>query len=164
MRMSTHEIDFMNQLMKSKDITLSQYQALAEFRYQIRKFLHFSENAARGAGLEPQQHQLLLAVKGFAGQGDGPTIGYLAERLKLRHHTTVELVDRMEKRLMVYRRIGKEDRRRVIVGLTKDGEGVLDRLSNEHITEIQQMGPGLIQALQLVIAGSQVGESRTEAK
>jgi DNA-binding MarR family transcriptional regulator len=140
--------------MKSDGITLSQYQALAEFRYRIRKFLHFSENAARSAGLEPQHHQLLLAVKGYAGEVDGPTIGYLAERLKLRPHTTVELVDRMEERLMVYRRIGEGDRRRVIVGLTKTGERILNQLSNEHITEIQQMGPGLIQALQEVLAGT----------
>jgi DNA-binding MarR family transcriptional regulator len=143
---------------------MSQYRALSEFRYQIRKFLHFSENAARTAGLEPQQHQLLLAVKGYAGDGDGPTIGYLAERLKLRHHTTVELVDRMEERLMVYRRIGEEDRRRVIVGLTKNGEGLLDKLSNEHITELQQMGPGLIQALQQVIAGARSGVPQIESK
>jgi len=140
--------------MKSKDIPLSRYQALSEFRYQIRKFLYFSENAARAAGLEPQHHQLLLAVKGFAGEGDGPTIGYLAERLKLRHHTAVELVDRMEERLMVYRRVAQEDRRRVIVGLTKNGEGLLNKLSNEHVTEIQQMGPELIRALERVIAGS----------
>ncbi|MGD0363092.1 MAG: MarR family winged helix-turn-helix transcriptional regulator [Bryobacteraceae bacterium] len=150
--------------MKSKGMTMSQYRALSEFRYQIRKFLHFSENAARTAGLEPQQHQLLLAVKGYAGDGDGPTIGYLAERLKLRHHTTVELVDRMEERLMVYRRIGEEDRRRVIVGLTKNGEGLLDKLSNEHITELQQMGPGLIQALQQVIAGARSGVPQIESK
>src|ERR1700689_2834124 len=105
--------------MKTEDVSPTQYQALSEFRYCIRKFLHFSENAARAAGLEPQQHQLLLAVKGFAGEGGGPTLGYLAERLQLRHHSTVELIDRMEKRLMVYRRVGEEDRRRVIVGLTK---------------------------------------------
>jgi DNA-binding MarR family transcriptional regulator len=138
--------------MKTEDVSPSQYQALSEFRYHIRKFLYFSENAARAAGLEPQQHQLLLAVKGFAGEGDGPTIGYLAERLQLRHHSTVELIDRMEKRLMVYRRVGEEDRRRVIVGLTKTAESLLKNLSNQHIAEIRQMGPGLVTALQRVLA------------
>jgi DNA-binding MarR family transcriptional regulator len=138
--------------MKTEDVSPSQYQALSEFRYHIRKFLYFSENAARAAGLEPQQHQLLLAVKGFAGEDDGPTIGYLAERLQLRHHSTVELIDRMEKRLMVYRRVGEEDRRRVIVGLTKTAESLLKNLSNRHIAEIRQMGPGLVTALQRVLA------------
>ncbi len=139
--------------MKTEDVKPSQYQALSEFRYRIRKFLHFSENAAREAGLEPQQHQLLLAIKGFAGEGDGPTIGYLAERLQLRHHSTVELVDRMEERLMVYRRTGEEDRRRVVVGLTKNGESLIKILSSQHVTEIQQMAAGLIGALQEVLKG-----------
>src|SRR5271155_904801 len=119
--------------MKTENVSLSQYQALSEFRYCIRKFLHFSENAARAAGLEPQQHQLLLAVKGFAGESGGPTIGYLAERLQLRHHSTVELIDRMEKRMMVCRRASEDDRRRVIVSLTKAGQSLLKKLSNQHI-------------------------------
>jgi DNA-binding MarR family transcriptional regulator len=75
-------------------ISPEQVRALSEFRYQIRKFLHFSERAARAHGLEPQQHQLLLAIKGFDGKSHGPTIGYLAERLQVRHHSAVELVDR----------------------------------------------------------------------
>jgi DNA-binding MarR family transcriptional regulator len=137
--------------MKTENVSLSQYQVLSEFRYSIRKFLHFSENAARAVGLEPQQHQLLLAVKGFAGEGGGPTIGYLAERLQLRHHSTVELIDRMEQHRMVYRRVGEEDRRSVIVGLTKSAENLLKSLSNQHISEIRQMGPDLIAALQKVL-------------
>jgi DNA-binding MarR family transcriptional regulator len=137
--------------MKTENVSLSQYQALSEFRYSIRKFLHFSENAARAAGLEPQQHQLLLAVKGFAGEGGGPTIGYLAERLQLRHHSTVELIDRMEQHRMVYRRVGEEDRRSVLVGLTKSAENLLKSLSNQHISEIRQMGPDLVAALQKVL-------------
>ena len=138
--------------MKTEDVSPTQYQALSEFRYQIRKFLCFSENAARSAGLEPQQHQLLLAVRGFAGEGDGPTIGYLAERLQLRHHSTVELIDRMEKRKMVHRRVSEQDRRRVMIGLTKTAENLLKNLSTQHITEIRQMGPGLVAALQHVLA------------
>jgi DNA-binding MarR family transcriptional regulator len=137
--------------MKTENVSLAQYQALSEFRYCIRKFLHFSENAARAAGLEPQQHQLLLAVKGFGGAAGGPTIGYLAERLQLRHHSTVELIDRMEQHLMVYRRVSQEDRRSVIIGLTKSAENLLKNLSNQHILEIRQMGPDLVAALQNVL-------------
>jgi DNA-binding MarR family transcriptional regulator len=81
--------------MKTVNVSRTQYESLSEFRYQIRKFLHFSEKAARAAGLEPQQHQLLLAVKGFAGEGGSPTIGSLAERLELRPHTTVVLINRV---------------------------------------------------------------------
>jgi DNA-binding MarR family transcriptional regulator len=142
--------------MKTTDTSPSQYQALSEFRYQIRKFLHFSEKAARAAGLEPQQHQLLLAIKGFSGEGEGPTISYLAERLQLRHHSTVELIDRMESRLMVYRSVSDEDRRHVIVGLTKNAEVILNNLSNEHIKEIQETGPDLVAALQVVLAETKI--------
>ncbi|HWB99534.1 MAG TPA: MarR family transcriptional regulator [Bryobacteraceae bacterium] len=132
-------------------VSLSQYRSLAEFRYRIRKFLAFSEQAARAAGLEPQQHQLLLAVKGFPGENPGPTIGYLAERLQIRHHSTVELVDRMVQHDFVRRRPGKQDRRQVIVELTASGEKVLAALSAQHVAEIRQMGPGLVAALQNVL-------------
>ena len=140
--------------MKKKDVTPEQYRSLAEFRYRIRKFLHFSENAARSSGLEPQQHQLLLAVKGFAADDDGPAIGYLAERLQIRHHSAVELVDRMEERGMVRRRTGEKDRRRVLVALTTAGEDLLKDLAVQHIAELRQMGPGLVIALQEVLAAS----------
>ena len=75
-------------------LTLADYQALAELRYQIRRFVHFSEQASRTAGLEPQQHQLMLALKGLP-KGVRPRIGELAERLQIRHHSTVELVNRL---------------------------------------------------------------------
>ncbi len=77
-----------------KTLALSDYQALAELRYQVRLFLHFSEEAARKAGLEPQQHQLMLAIKGLP-KGMRPTIGTLAERMQIQHHSTVELVNRL---------------------------------------------------------------------
>jgi DNA-binding MarR family transcriptional regulator len=134
-----------------EDTSLEQFRALSEFRYQIRKFQHFSELAARAVGLEPQQHQLLLAVKGFAGGGLGPTIGDVAERLQVRHHSAVELVDRMETRGMVHRRAGKHDRRLVIVALSDAGEQILKDLAAQHIAEIQQIGPGLVKALQQVL-------------
>lgn len=133
------------------DIPPTQYRALSELRYQIRKFLHFSDMAAQAAGLEPRQHQLLLAVKGFTGDQDGPTIGYLAERLRIRHHSAVELVDRMATRGMVGRRVSERDHRRVIVGLTATSESLLKNLSAHHISEIRQMAPALVAALREVL-------------
>src|SRR4051794_40432948 len=79
---------------RRRNLTLSEYRKLSEFRYQIRRFLRFSEDEARSKGLEPQQHQTLLAIKG-APQGEQPTIAFLAKRLQLAHHTMVELVDRV---------------------------------------------------------------------
>jgi DNA-binding MarR family transcriptional regulator len=135
----------------TEDISPGQFRALSEFRYQIRKFQHFSEAAARALGLEPQQHQLLLAVKGFDGGGCGPTIGFLAERLQVRHHSAVELIDRMAARGMVQRRTGERDRRQVIVALSGAGEQILQDLAVQHVAEIQQIGPGLVAALQQVL-------------
>jgi DNA-binding MarR family transcriptional regulator len=76
------------------DLSLADYQALAEFRYLLRRFLHFSEQEARAAGLEPQQHQMLLAIKGLPAD-KAASVGELAERLQLQHHSTVELINRM---------------------------------------------------------------------
>jgi DNA-binding MarR family transcriptional regulator len=135
----------------TEDVSPRQFRALSDFRYQIRKFLHFSEEAARSLGLEPQQHQLLLAVKGFDGEGHGPTIGYLAERLQVRHHSAVELVDRLEARGMVQRHAAEHDRRQVVVALSDSGERILRDLSAHHIAEILHIGPGLVAALQQVI-------------
>jgi len=138
-----------------------QFRALAEFRHHIRQFLHFSEKAARDHGLKPQQHQLLLAIKGFDGTRHGPTIGYLAERLQVRHHSAVELVDRMETHGMVHRRAGERDRRQVIVALTEAGEQILKELAAQHIAEIQQTGPRLVAALQQVLASESESNTRT---
>src|SRR2546421_11496176 len=93
------------------------YQNLALFRYHIRRFLRFSESAAKKAGIEPQQHQLMMAVKGLPA-GEQPTIRYLAERLQIRHNSAVELVDRSEKRGLVRRVEDAKDLRRVLVQLT----------------------------------------------
>src|SRR5260370_41490113 len=99
------------------DLSIADYQALAEIRHQIRRFLHFSEQAAREAGLEPQQHQLLLALKGLP-EGRKATISELAERLQIQHHSTVELIDRMVERDLVQRSRDDEDQRRVLIQLT----------------------------------------------
>ena len=137
--------------MKSRDqLTMNDYQALAEFRYQIRRFLHFSEQAAREAGLEPQQHQLLLALKGLP-ESSKATIGEIARRLQIQHHSTVELVDRMVDRNLIQRSRDDEDQRRVIIKLTAQGEEVLGKLSLLHHTELQSTGPTLVQALNKLI-------------
>ncbi len=126
------------------------YRALAEFRYQIRRFLRFSEDAARTAGLEPQQHQLLLAVKGLP-EGKEPTIGELADRLQIRHHSVVELIDRLESRGLARRQRSSEDRRKVRVELTAEGERILESLTVEHRNELESAGPTLLKALEQLL-------------
>lgn len=128
------------------EISITEYQTLAEFRYQLRRFLRFSEQAARAAGLEPQQHQLLLALKGLP-EGRKATIGALAERLQLTHHSTVELVDRLVERDFIQRSRDEDDQRQVIVTLTTQGEEALRNLSLTHRAELREVGPDLLQAL-----------------
>ena len=123
---------------------------MAELRYQIRLFLRFSENAARAAGVEPQQHQLLLAVRGLP-EGLKPTIGALAERMQLQHHSTVELIDRLVDRGFLCRLRATDDRRQVFVKLTRDGENFLKKLSLYHLQELQSTGPKFVKILQSLI-------------
>ena len=132
-----------------KDLSGDEYRSLAEFRYQIRRFLGFSEDLARQAGMEPQQHQLLLAIKGLP-EGAVATVGELASRLQLKHHSTVELVNRLEKLSYVARVESKEDRRAVIVHLTPTGAGILRRLSLAHHQELEIAGPRLAKALRSI--------------
>jgi DNA-binding MarR family transcriptional regulator len=127
------------------DLNDADYSALAEFRHRLRVFLAFSEAQARGAGLNPQQHQLLLAVRGFGG--DGPSVGALAERLLLRHHSVVELIDRLEKRGLVERRRGASDRRVAHVSITREGARLLRELSVAHRAELRRAAPELARAL-----------------
>ncbi len=138
-----------NRKVSDQDLPPGEYRALAEFRYQIRRFLHFSETAARAAGLEPRQHQLLLALKGLP-PGVEASIGVLAERLQLQHHSTVELVDRLEARGLVRRHRDPGDRRRVLVDLTGEGSGLLRGLSVHHRRELGAVGPALVRALERV--------------
>lgn len=133
-----------------QEIPLVEYQALAEFRYQLRRFLHFSEQAARAAGLEPQQHQLLLALKGLP-EGRPATVGELAERLQIQHHSTVELVNRMVDRNLIERTRDERDQRKVLISLTSYGEEVLHKLSLLHRTELRSTGPALVRALVTLI-------------
>lgn len=128
-----------------KPLSDAEYAALAEFRHSLRRFLAFSEAQARAAGLNPQQHQLLLAVRGFAGRP--PTVGELAERLVVRHHSAVELVDRLESKRMVTRQRSEADRRLARVVLTARGADVLQKLSLSHRDELRRTGPELARAL-----------------
>jgi DNA-binding MarR family transcriptional regulator len=134
------------------------YRAMAEFRYQIRRFLRFSEHAAREAGLEPQQYQLLLAVKGLP-DGERPRIGDVAERLQIQHHSTVELVDRLAKRSLVRRRRSENDRREVLLELTQKGDRLLQELALHHRAEIREMGPELVTSLRKVLRDSEIGDT-----
>jgi len=122
------------------------YRALGNLRFQIRRFLHFSEEAARREGLEPQQHQLMLAIRAL-DDPEGPTIGSLAEHLFIRHHSAVGLVDRLSERHLVERVRAGRDRRQVRVHLTQAGEEKLKRLSHAHRDELQITGPVLASAL-----------------
>lgn len=136
-----------------KELTLSDYQALGELRYQIRRFLHFSEQASRSVGLEPRQHQLLLALKGLPPRMR-PRIGELAERLQIRHHSAVELVNRLARGGYVRRKWGQQDRREVLLELTAKGEKVLRELSLHHRAELRTQGRDLVAALKRVMQPS----------
>ena len=127
------------------------FEALADFRYAIRSYLNFSERNARKAGLEPQQYQALLAIKGL-GELQSATIGVLAERLQIQHHSAVELMDRLEKRGMIRRQRSRSDRRKVVVELTKRGETKLMRISLPHRDELQVAGRKLLRALEEFIS------------
>lgn len=135
------------------------YQALAEFRYQIRRFVHFSEQAARKAGLEPQHHQLMLAVKG-APENVEPRIAYLAERLQIQHHSAVELVDRLVKRGLIHRVRGGEDRREVHVKLTARGERILNNLTLYHRAQLRTAAPAFVGTLEKMMSTTR-GNHRT---
>jgi DNA-binding MarR family transcriptional regulator len=121
-------------------------QNLAEFRYELRQFLQFSESCSAEAGLHPQQHQLLLQLAGAPDEVE-TTVSYAAERLGLRHHTVVELSKRCEEAGLIHRHQDLNDRRRIQLQLTAKGQRVLRVLSEDHERELHELGPRLIQAL-----------------
>ncbi|MEO6787702.1 MAG: MarR family transcriptional regulator [Chthoniobacteraceae bacterium] len=125
-----------------KRFSKPQYEALAAFRFALRRFLRFSEDAATDAGITPQQHQALLAIKGFPGR-DRVTVGDLAERLQIRHHSAVGLIDRLVAEKYVARDPSAEDRRHVHIRLTTRGEGILEKLSTSHSEQLRHIGSGL---------------------
>ncbi|HVJ06933.1 MAG TPA: MarR family transcriptional regulator [Acidisarcina sp.] len=128
-----------------------QLQVLAEFRHELRRFLHFSEQAAAEVNLQPQQHQLLLQIAG-APEGVAPTVAYAAERLGLRHNSVVELSNRCEEAGLIVRRQDPQDHRCVLLCLTPHGQHILADLSAHHARELNEFGPRLIQALKRIQA------------
>jgi DNA-binding MarR family transcriptional regulator len=130
-----------------KRISKRDYETLAALRYSLRQFMRFSEEAAHEMGLKPQQHQALLAIKGFPGR-DFVTIGELAERLQVVHHSAVGLVDRLEKHKYIRRTRNPSDHRQVYVELTRTGEKVLEKLSSGHWEQLRRIGPEINLLLQ----------------
>jgi DNA-binding MarR family transcriptional regulator len=145
-----------------KKLTLMDYQALAEFRYQIRKFLHFSDHALAGAGLERGQYQLMLSIKGMP-EGLRPRIRDLADRMQIQHHSAVELVNRLETGGYVRRERAVDDRREVMLALTPKGEKVLGELALHHLEELQEAAPQLVAALRRVMSRKSTLRNRTVA-
>lgn len=123
------------------------YQALAQFRYEIRRFINFSEQAARGAGIEPQQHQALLAIEGLPAT-QRATVGVLAERLQIQHHSAVGLVNRLEAEGLLMRTSSRADRREVLLRVTSRGTRLLNELSLSHRAELRSAGRALLRALE----------------
>ena len=141
----------------SEKITANEYRGLAELRYRIRRFLQEGDDTARQAQLEPQQYLLLLAIRGLP-EGQEATIRTLADRLSLRHHSTVELVDRMEAHGYVKRSRGREDRRQVLVSLHPRGERLLEHVVQQRIIELRANGRALVEAISALL------ETRPESK
>ena len=131
-------------------MTETEYQALAELRYLIRRFLQEGDTTAKQAGLEPQQYLLLLAIRGLP-TGAEATISVLAERLSLRHHSTVELVDRMEAHSYVKRVRGREDRRQVLVLLQPRGAKLVEKVVEQRIIELRANGRALVTAIRALL-------------
>jgi DNA-binding MarR family transcriptional regulator len=137
----------------NEEFSADQYRDLAEFRRQIRQFIHFSEITAKEHRIEPQQHQLLLAVQGLP-QGARPTIREIASRLFIQHHSAVELLNRLEATGAIARSPGAEDKREVLIGLTRAGRATLRELALAHRTELERSGPELARALNSVLRHS----------
>ena len=137
---------------KKHPLAKAQYEMLAAFRYALRQFIHFSESAAHAAGITPQQHQALLAIKGFPGR-ESVTVSELAERLQLRHHSVVGLIDRLVVEKLLARAPSAKDRRQVFVHLTSRGENVLAKLSTAHSKELKRIGPELNSLLKCLDGG-----------
>lgn len=131
---------------RQRKLDKKSYEALADFRYALRRFFAFSEQAAGGAGLSPQQYQALLAIKG-ARDRNALAIGEIAERLMIRHHTAVELVDRLEKNGFVVRAKDRNDARRVTVRPSAKAERIMDGLAAAHLQELRGIRPQLEQLL-----------------
>lgn len=142
-------------------ITTPEYQALAELRHRILIFLKEGDSVARAAGLEPQQYLMLLTIRGLAREID-PSIRNLAERLALKHHSAVELIDRLEKRGYVKRSRSLQDRRQVLITLQPSGHRVLDSVARQRISELRSSGKALVNALDALLHNGKRKVSRRE--
>jgi DNA-binding MarR family transcriptional regulator len=131
-------------------LSLADYRALAEFRYQIRNFLAFSERAVQAAGLERGQYQLMLTIKGMPEEMR-PRIRDLAQRLRIQHNSAVELINRLEAGGYVHRKRAEDDRREVLLALTSKGEKVLAELAFHHHEQLRESAPQLVSALRSVM-------------
>jgi DNA-binding MarR family transcriptional regulator len=129
-------------MLDTSTITKTEYEVLAEFRYTLRRFMSFSENAAKEVGITPQQHQALLAIKGFPGR-EQITIGEFSDRLQIKHHSAVGLLNRLEDENLITRSPSQHDRRKVFISLTGRGLSILERLSDIHREELQRLTPQL---------------------
>jgi DNA-binding MarR family transcriptional regulator len=133
------------------NFSIASYRQLAELRFRIRQYLQFSEQVARNHSLEPQQHQLMLTIKGLPANST-PTVSALANRLCLRHHSTVELINRLVERGAAVRKPSMQDRRQVLVELTPKGEELLAKLSADHDKELQTHAPSLVEQLASILS------------
>ena len=145
-------------------VSAGELNALVHFRYEIRRFLRFSEDAARAAGLEPQQYVLMLAIRGLTGD-QAPTIGAIADQLQIQHHSAVELIDRSVERGLVRRIRNDGDRRQVLVELTAKGDRLLRDLAAHHRDQLSQAAPALVESLTTLMESveARAGASKTEA-
>lgn len=143
-----------------REITTAEYQALAELRYLIRQFVREGDAQARSAGLEPQQYLLLLAIRGLP-EGTDATIRTLADRLALKHHSLVELVDRLEMHGYVRRNKSRDDRRQVFVALLPRGEKLLEQVAQQRISELRSSGAALVNAITSLLEGKPSQPHRT---
>lgn len=137
----------------SRATTTAEYQALAEFRFLIRRYLNNSEKAAQSVGLEPQHYMAMLALRGLPSRQE-PSIRSLAQRLQIQHHSASELVDRMEKQGLLRRERSAEDRRSVLIYVTPQGERLLSRLVRHRIAELRVTAPSLTRALRSVLTSA----------
>jgi DNA-binding MarR family transcriptional regulator len=145
------------------EITSDEYRALAELRYRIRHFVREGDVAAQAAGLEPQQYLLLLAIRGLPA-GQEATIRTLADRLALKHHSAVELIDRLETRGYVRRARGRDDRRRVLVSLLPRGERILEQVARHRIGELRSTGHALVQAIDQLLEKPQLTKQKKSSR
>ena len=151
-----HEVIYTLGRMAAMTLRAADYRALADLRYQIRRFLRVREVAARTAGVEPQQYLVLLQIKGLEGH-EVATMSVLAERLQIRHHAVVQLIDRLVRAGMVERRRDGRDRREVVVRLRPAGERVLKRLAGYSLAELTTEGPSLVASLDRLVMQSMRG-------